>query len=541
MTLGGHMTSPRRSSIKRYLKTTHIFAAVILISLAFTSWNLENAIADTPTPLAGLEFLTKITIPNWTATGAATQASTDVWSFDPSTNTLYFADRVNRGVSVIDTNTNTYLGTLKVPTCVDPTTRPGSCPSGVLVAPELHKLVVTDRNTVLVAGGTTVNLKSIFIYDLRLLSALPVKLDLASGTDTDELDYDPINHRAYVANTAAPYFVTVVDLLANTIVDSIPLPSNPEQPRFNPVDGMIYQTVPDDAANGGANSSVLRIDPTKSGAAAIVKTLNIGPSCLTRGIDIDPLTNTALVGCAAPGAQVLVDLTDNMSVLTTFPGVNGTDTLYFNPNLRRWYTASSNNVASSLNCPTNAAGVIPVVGVFAAATKKSAASNVGEECSGTNGHDIGVDTAHNQVYVGVRQAASDLGFSASLANGTPGVLVWHDPAALAQPELFEESSARLVALTNQGGDGRVLFLDSHIVRAQLSHLPAGGTALLNITTTTGNEVVGCERAGDTATCDGVLKGEALVGGSVLMSTGGAPLAGGKIRLGNGGFGNGRDN
>src|SRR5262245_41341923 len=289
----------------------------------------EKANAATPTPLAGLEFLTKIPIINWTATGT-NQASTDVWSFDPSTNTLYFADRVNKGVSVIDTNTNTYLGTLKVPTCDVAGTRPGSCPSGVVVAPDLHKLVVTDRNTALTAGGTTVNLKSIFIYDLRLLSAAPIQLNLAAGTNTDELDYDPINHRAYVANTSAPFFLTVVDLLTNAIVDSIPLPSNPEQPRFNPIDGMIYQSIPDDDSNAGANSSVLRIDPSKSGAAAIVKTFKLGPSCLARGIDIDPLTNTALVGCAAPGAQVLLDLSGDMSLITTFPGVTGTDTLYIN-------------------------------------------------------------------------------------------------------------------------------------------------------------------------------------------------------------------
>jgi hypothetical protein len=407
----------------------------------------------------------------------------------------------------------------------------------VLVAPELHKLVVTDRNTVLIAGGTTVNLKSIFIYDLRLLSAPPVKLDLASGTDTDELDYDPLNHRVYVANTAAPYFVTVVDLVTNTIVDSIPLPSNPEQPRFNPVDAMIYQTIPDDASNADANSSLLRIDPTKYGAAAIVKTFKIGPSCLTRGIDIDPLTNTALIGCAAPGAQVLLDLTGNMSILNTFPGVNGTDTLYFNSNVRRWYTASSNNVASSLNCPTNNAGVIPVVGVFAAPEKKSpTGSLVGEECSGTNGHDIVVDPVHNQIYVGVRQLADP----ASLSSGTPGVLVWQDPAPLTQPELVEESSARLGPLANQQANGKVLFLDSHIATARLNNLPAGGSALLNVTTTVGNEVVNCDKSGSTATCDAVLKGAALIGGTVFLANGGTPVASGIIRHGNGGFGSGRD-
>lgn len=108
--------------------------------------------------------------------------------------------------------------------------------------------------------------------------------------------------------------------------------------------------------------------------------------------------------------------------------------------------------------------------------------------------------------------------------------------ALAQPEIIEESSARLAALTSQGANGRVLFEDSHIVRARLNHLPAGNTALLNVTTTIGNEVVNCDKTGSTATCAGLLKGEALLGGNVLMSTGGAPLASGKIRHGNGGFG-----
>jgi len=518
------------------------YSAFVFSTLLISSAATVRAAA--PTPLDGLVLLEKITIPLWTPTGAATQTSTDIWSFDPSTNTLYFADRVNKGVSVIDTNTNTYLGTLKVPTCDVATNRPGSCPSGVVVAPDLHKLVVTDRNTVVTATSVQIDLKSIFIFDLRLLSAPPIKLDLPLGTNSDELDYDPINHRVYVGNTAAPFFVTVVDLLTNTIVDQIPLPGAPEQPRFNPVDGFVYVTVP-----GAPTPAILRIDTTKSGAAAIVGTL-LTPLCDNRAIDIDPLTNDAFIGCAAPapgapagsGAQLLVNLNGAMSIVNSFPGVNGTDTGYFNSNLRRFYTASSNNIAS-VSCPTNAAAVAPVVGVFSAPTKNQpAGALVGADCSGTNGHDIGVDPVHNQVYMAVRQGPESLDptFPAALANGHAGVLVWNDPAPLAQPDLIEESSARLAALTNQGANGRVLFEVSHIVRARLSHLPASGPALLNVTTTIGNEVVGCERAGDTATCHGVLKGEALIGGNVLMSTGGAPLASGKIRLGNGGFGNGRD-
>ena len=310
----------------------------------------QTALAATPTPLAGLEQVALIPIPNWTTTGA-TQASTDTFSFDRSTHTMYFADRVNKGVSVIDTDTNTYLGTIVVPTC-DGT---GSCPSGVLVAHDLHKLVVTDRN--IGAGATLKNLNHIFIYDLRLPTAPPVMLTLPAGQDTNELDYDPLNHRAYVENSGAgfPFFLTVVDLITDTIVDQIPLPSNPEQPRFNPVDGMIYESIPDDLTilTGGPNDFVLRIDPTKTGAAAIVAKFVPPPGCAVRGIDIDALTNTAVVGCALGAPQFQMDLSTG-AILNTFPGVTGTDTLYFNPNLRRWYTGSSNNANSGVQCPGTA-------------------------------------------------------------------------------------------------------------------------------------------------------------------------------------------
>jgi hypothetical protein len=511
------MKISRHKKTAKHLKEIY-FGLVIVLALLLGFGPAHTARADTP--LAGLQFLTQIKIPTWTTSGA-TQASTDIWSFDPSTNTLYFADRVNKGVSVIDTNTNTYLGTIVVPSCNVAGAVPGSCPSGVLVAPDLHKLVITDRNTVV--GGVTIDLNHIFIYDLKLGQFTPPGgLTLPFGQDTDELEYDPLNHRAYVANTLAPYFLTVVDLLTNTIVDQIPLPSNPEQPRFNPVDGMIYQTIPDDAApNTGIKSAVLRIDPTKTGAGAIVQTRILGPDCLTRGIDIDPLTNTAIIGCAAPGGQVWMELNDDMSPLAPPFPVTGTDTLYFNSNLRRWYTASSNNTFAVDNCPANAAtpSVIPVVGVFAAPRKlNQPATLVGGECSGTNGHDIGVDPVHNQVFVGVRQLADPT----SLTSGTPGVLVWHDPSSLAQPKLVEESAANLQ------GNGRVRILDGHVVRARLTNVPS--EALLNITTTIGNEVVDCEASGTNTICSGVLKGQALIGGTVFLAAGGTPVAKGTIRV-----------
>jgi hypothetical protein len=535
-----------RQQIRRQPKAQ--IALPIFLALVLGLGLAQKAPAATPTPLAGETFVKLIpiacTAPNtppgclnsWTTTGAATQASTDIFSFDRSTHTMYFADRVNRGVSVINTNTNTYLGTILVPSCNVATAVPGSCPSGVLVAPDLRKLVVTDRN--ISVGGVTTDLNHVFIYDLNSLATPPVQLTIGppqwgAAFDTDELEYDPINHRAYVANTKGPFFLTVVDLMRNTIVDQIPLPSNPEQPRFNPIDGMIYQTIPDDGtiATGGPNDSVLRINPTKSGAAAIVGKLAPPAGCAVRGIDIDPLTNTAIVGCALSAAQFQLDLSSG-AVLNTFPGVTGTDTLYFNPNLRRWYTASSNNTNSGVLCPSTAdtPPVFPVVGVFAAhRPPNNVATIVGADCSGRNGHGIGVDPIHNNVYVGARQFPADPN---STATNSPGVLVLHDPAALAQGEV-EEADAPMRPFGNFRTRGTVHFA-GHNARAKLNHVPSGSNILLNVTTTVGNELVTCTRDAkptDHISCEGTLLGEPLIGGVTLLGVGGTPIASGRIVLG----------
>src|SRR5262247_350152 len=160
----------RYTKIAKHLREIYFVVSIVLV-LSSGLGVAQKALAQ-PTPLAGLEAPQNITIPTWTSGApgfpANTQASTDVFSFDPSTHTMYFADRTNRGVSAIDTRTNTYVGTIVVPTCTAGLNAAGagSCPSGVLVAPDVHKLVITDRSQV--SGTTTQLLNHIFIFDLRL-------------------------------------------------------------------------------------------------------------------------------------------------------------------------------------------------------------------------------------------------------------------------------------------------------------------------------------------------------------------------------------
>ncbi len=501
------MIISRRIEIANHLRQ-HI---VVLVFLALASLVfVHKAPAATPTPTAGLDLSNFITIPTWTTTGA-TQKSTDILSFDRSTGIMYLADRTNKGVTAIDTRFQSYLGTIPVPGC----TGAGQCPSGVVVAPDVHKLVVTDRGT------------NIFIFDLRLANTPPVTIPVpVIGGGTDELDYDPLNHRVYVANTVAPYMLTVVNVLNNAIKDQIPLPSNPEQPRFNPADGFIYQMVTD-ADHANANPAVLRIDPTKTGAAAIVATFPLTAATVANGIDIDPVTNTAILAGSGNGSHSLMDLS-NGNVLAVFPNINGADTDQFNPNLRRWYTFGSNNSNSGVSCSADSTGAFPVAGVFAAPIFSGIGTIVGAECTGRNGGSGGVDPINNDAYVAVRQYPSD---PASATTGSPGVLVFHDSTSPAQdPQDAAHTEATLAPLVGFSATGGV-ELDLGRVHADVLGLPSvvsGSLTVLTITTTVGIELVYCERAGFAATCDGHLSGDPLVGGVVLLATGGKTVAKGSI-------------
>ncbi len=478
------------------MKKTVLCVSAVLTFFTFLTEPLHSQI---PTPNAGLTTVGVIPVPVWTPAGA-TSASFDLFSFNPLTRILYQADWRNHGALVIDTVTNTLQGIIKPPACTQTT-----CPSGVLVIPDLQKLVLTSRQTTL------------WIYDLRDPSAAPVTMTgLPAGQD--ELDYDPIHQRIYVANTTAPFFEIGVDLVgptANTVVAMIALPGAPEQPRYNPVDGFIYQTVP--------STGVVVIDPDAAGTGAIVKTIPAS-DCGPQGNDIDPVTNIALLACtggtALKGAEVM-SLADG-KVLAFWPNTQVTDVLYFNRNNRRWYTGSGLSTYNGGNCPsTNTGTVFPVLGVYAAQPVGSADNPifVGAQCSGRSGRIAGVDPIGNNVYVPTAQYPAD---PSSNATGQTGILVFND-AAPAQP-----TPARSQAIL--GTNGTVTFTQqgrAMNVFASLQGLADAATRLV-VTSTAGNEVVSCSESSGKAVCTGTLVGDPMIGGLVLLGNNAKTLSRGKI-------------
>jgi hypothetical protein len=458
------------------------------------------------TPNANITIIGLIPIPGW---APATGGAFDLASFNPVNRLMYFADGTNHMIATVDTVTNTLVSSIQPPPCT--TT---SCPSGIQVAPDLQKLVVTSRQT------------TDWIYDLKTPGAPPVTVTVPSGSD--ELDYDPIHQRVYVANTNAPYFLTGIDLAgpaANTVVVQIPLPGNPEQPRFNPVDGMIYVAIP--------TVGLVVVDPNAgaTGTGGIVATLTGGGSgsipsiatCGPQGNDIDPVTNTMLIGCRGSlnGEAVLNLTTGQMLSFQPYPTTN--DVLKFNPNNRRWYTGTGGNVNNGGNCPsTNTGTVWPALGVFAASTAGTASLNatfVGTTCIGRGGQRALVDTIGNNIYVNQVQYPVD---PSNANTGQSGILVLNDPAPT-QPTP-PRSQATL------GSNGTVTFTQNGRamnVFANLQGLTDATTRLI-LTSTVGNETVECNEAAGKATCVGVLIGDPLIGGVVDLANNGKILSKGTI-------------
>ncbi|PWU06001.1 MAG: hypothetical protein C5B51_13195, partial [Terriglobia bacterium] len=447
-------------------------------------------------PSSGMQYLQTIAIPGWRATGSAGNANVDVMGFNPVTRFMYLADRTNHGVDVIDTRTNVVVGLLQMAS--------NSVPNVPLVAVNLQQLAVSD------------GLKSVYVWDLKAPQAQPDKYDLPSTT-TDGMDYDPINQTVYVITDDAPYYLVGISLPYKKITTQTVLPGSADLIKFNPVDGKIYVGL-EDADNNNAGAGVAAYDPATDKITANYK---IGPACPVHGIDIDPISNIAVLGCFGGTAtgDMAISLADG-SVLKTFV-VGGTDTIVFNPNNRRFYAGAGLNTAATSGCPqsfsTTATKRTPVVGIFDASGPTGAAvREYAAACTG-GGHIAGVDPITNFVYVPVSQYPAD---PASSSSGQNGVLVFRDSTPPAQAPVTQAQAA-LTAFGSSMAGGTVQFTLAGR-RMRLTAAPTGITgpaAWLSVPTTVTNEFVACavNPANGTAGCSGDLLGDPLIGSVVTLS------------------------
>lgn len=455
----------------------------------------------------GLVYLQTIPIPGWKTTGTPGNANVDVMGYNPVTRMMYLADRTNHGVDVIDTHTNSVVGLIPMAA--------NSIPNVPLVAIDLQQLVVSDGQ------------KSVFVWDLRVPQPSQPDQYVMPSTTTDGMDYDPINQTVYVVTDDAPYYLVGISLAYKRIVSQTIIPGSADLIKWNPVDGKVYVAM-EDADHDSAGAGIAVFDP----ATNTFSTITVGPACPGHGIDIDPIPNIAVMGCFG-GTNDTGDVAINLTtgkLLTTFTDVGGTDTIVFNPNLRRFYAAAGLGTATTSGCPKGTGPFTPVLGVMDASGPATAPVRLdGVVCTG-GGHIAGVDPITNFVYVPVSQYPAD---PTSTTTGQNGVLVFWDSSPLTQPQV-----AQAQAVLAPIGSGKTQATVQMAVFGRRMHAASsptgvvGNAAWLVIQTTVGNELVPCavDPKSGNAGCGEDLVGDPLVGAPVTLSVDSVAVARGTITI-----------
>jgi hypothetical protein len=342
------------------------------------------------------------------------------------------------------------------------------------------------------------------------------------------MDYDPINRTIYVITDDAPYYLVGISLPYKQITTKTLLPASPDLIKWNPTDGKIYISV-EDADNNNAGAGVVVYDPATNAITAWYK---VGPACPGHGIDIDPISNVAIVGCfgGTSNGDMAISL-KNGAVQKYFSDVGGTDTIVFNPNNRRFYAGAGLNSASTSGCPGTLPGAfgatVPIVGVFDAISGTAALDGVA--CTGRGNHVAGVDPINNVVYVPVAQYPAD---PTSNTTGQAGILLFRDTTPAAQALLPQT----LVVLSPVGANVTgTIAMTLTGTRVRVSGNPTGITgqaAWFVVPTTVGNEIIDCavNTVAGSAVCGEYLIGQPLVGATATLSVDSVAVARGTIAV-----------
>jgi DNA-binding beta-propeller fold protein YncE len=267
-----------------------IFSPVVVLILAFSAALSACGGPAVPISTTGVPALK----------GQA--AGFDNVDIDQATHRLYLGDRTDKGVDVFDISTARakYLQTIPMP----------ASPNGLAVASELRRLfvglgdgsvAVVDTNN----GAVIANVKT-------------------GQKGADLLDFAAARQRLYVGN-AVDGIITSIDAGTNAVKAHFIVGSTVEQPRYNPVDQMVYVTSPQADA-------LLKIDPNDG----LVKNKWPLGGCQPNGLAINPSSNKALIVC-----RTFVLSFDLATARTEkFTQVLGGDIVNYDPKADRFFVGS---------------------------------------------------------------------------------------------------------------------------------------------------------------------------------------------------------
>jgi DNA-binding beta-propeller fold protein YncE len=228
----------------------------------------------------------------------------DVMEIDQAHHRLYVADRTDHGIDVFDVSTARarFIETFPL----------SGTPNGLAIAPDLGRLYVG-----MVTG-------SVAILDLvnQPLGTV-IKEVPTGGLQVDLLEYAATS-KVLFAGLPAEKTVTTIDAVTGVVKAQLKVGFVPEQPRFNPNDGMLYLTSPDAGA-------ILKIDPS---TGTVLDKITLA-GCSPKGLAINPRTDKALIACTDSVASW--DFRTRTS--TSFGEVFGGDIVTYDAKVDRFFVA----------------------------------------------------------------------------------------------------------------------------------------------------------------------------------------------------------
>jgi hypothetical protein len=381
-----------------------------------------------------------IAVPNVTT---GTNFSFDISAVDPVRERMYFTDRNNKSVDVIDIKTSKFLkqitggfaGCNTGPTCAG-ANNDKSGPDGINLITGTNFIYVGDVNSVKIIDTSTDTVVN------------TIAIGGTSGLRADEGCYDP-DHKIFMINSPGetPPFATFIDVNTQKIIATL-LFTDPGTGAAGPPSAGLEACAYDHAtqtflnnndgstANPRGEVDVIPASFVMTGTPTVPVTLTLPVptpangfkifplgKCDPTGLDLGPGTDMA-VSCrqGIAGEPLTVQILDrtNGTLRATVP-IGGGDQIAYDAPTNRYYLAASRWTSSGLSSGpacTAAAPCTPVLGIIDAASR----TLVEADFAGNNAHSVGVDPVTHLVYMPFSSSAAPAGCSSCADFATGGVL-----------------------------------------------------------------------------------------------------------------------
>src|SRR5215471_1824413 len=410
---------------EKTMRTLQILG-VLLIAAMTLGGSCGGSSSSTPGSSSGVSVKALIAVPNITSTS---NFSFDIAGVDSASGRLYFTDRNNAAVDVIDMKTNTFLkfigkgvfhGCDTGPSCVG-ANNDKSGPNGLNVIPGTNFIYVGDVNAVRIIDTTT---------DTVVNS---INIGGSSGLRADEGCYDP-DHHIFMINSPAedPPFATFIDTNTQKIIATLLFTdpgTGPGGPASAGLEACVYDHGTQSFLNNNDGSTAnphgeLDVIPAAfvmqgTPAAPVVLTLPAAApgngfhyfpegDCDPTGLTLGPGTDIGIVCREGTTGHPLLFLIMNRVTGQIVASLNagGGDQVTFDPSSNRYYEAASrwtpNGLAGVNGACSGAAPCTPVLMVIDA----NAHTVISKVEAGNNAHSVAFDPATKQLFMPYSSSAA---------------------------------------------------------------------------------------------------------------------------------------